>query len=71
MNAMFAITKWSQDQYTRTMYQKDKEKKRYKSPHYIPYKKINTPLNKKSYANSPPEYMTTLIPKTTSPFCHE
>ena len=24
-----------------------------------------------SYANSPPKYMTTLIPKTTSHFCHE
>ena len=24
-----------------------------------------------SYANSPPKYMTTLIPKTIPPFCHE
>ena len=38
MNTMFAINKWSQDQCTRTMYLKDKEKKRYKSPHYIPQK---------------------------------
>ena len=38
INTRFAITKWSQDQCTRTMYQKDKEKKRYKSPHYIPKK---------------------------------
>ena len=32
----------------------------------------NTPPNKNiSYTNSPPKYMTTLIPKTTFPFCHE
>ena len=24
-----------------------------------------------SYANSPPKYVTTLIPKTTPPFCHK
>ena len=35
---MFAITKWSQNQCTRDKYLKDKEKKRYKSPHYIPQK---------------------------------
>ena len=38
MNTMFAITKWSQDQCTRIMYLKEKEKKRDKSPHYISQK---------------------------------
>ena len=38
MNTRFAITRWSQGQCTRTKYLKDKEKKRYKSPHYIPKK---------------------------------
>jgi len=28
-------------------------------------------LTKMSYTNSPPKYMTTLIPKTTPLFCHE
>ena len=45
-NTIFAITKWSQDRCTIIMYLKEKEKKRYKSPHYIPHKKINTPPNK-------------------------
>ena len=50
---------------------KEKKRKDTKSPHYIPQKE-NTPPNKKiSYINSPPKNMTTLIPKTTSPFCHE
>ena len=31
----------------------------------------NTPPIKKSYTNSPPKYMITLISKTTSPFSHE
>ena len=39
MKTKFAITWWSQDQCTRTMYLKDKERKRYKSPHYVPKKK--------------------------------
>ena len=39
MKTKFAITWWPQDQCTRTMYLKDKERKRYKSPHYIPKKK--------------------------------
>ena len=54
------------------MYLKSKEKKRYKSPHYIPHKQT-LPLTKISisYTNSPPKTMTTLIPKTTPPFCHE
>ena len=44
---MNAITKWSQDQCTRTKYLKVKENKRYKSPHCIPQKnKKITPLNK-------------------------
>ena len=71
MKTKFAITWWSQDQCTRTMYLKDKERKSYKSPHYIPKKKKSLPLTKLSYANSPPEYMTILIPKATPPFCHE
>ena len=58
------------------MYLKEKEKRRYKNPHYIPKNKKNknknTPPNKNiSYTNSPSKYMTTLIPKTTPPFCHE
>ena len=73
MKTKFAITWWSQDQCTRTMYLKDKERKRYKSPHYVPKKKKKKilPLTKVSYANFPPKYMTTLIPKTTLHFCHE
>ena len=52
----------------RTMYLKRKDSK---SPHYIPQKE-NTPPNKNiSYTNSSPKNMTTLIAKTTSPFCHE
>ena len=53
------------------MYPKDKEKKDTKvlTTSLI---EINTPSNKNvSYTNSPPKYMTTLIPKTTPPFCHE
>ena len=38
MNTKFAITKWSQDQYTRTVYLKDKEKKRYKKSSLHPSK---------------------------------
>ena len=67
---MFAITKWPQDQCTRIMYLKPKEKKRYKSPHYIPHKQNHSPT-KMFYTNSPPKYMTTLIPKNTPLFCHE
>ena len=53
----------------KTMYLKRKDTK---SPYYIPKKKKNTPPNKNiSYTNSPSKYMTTLIPKTTPPFCHE
>ena len=50
---------------------KKKEKKIYINPHYISHKNKNTSPIKKSYANSPSKYMTTFIPKTTSPFCHE
>ena len=68
MNTMFAITKWSQDQCTRIMYLNEKEKKIYKSPHYIPHKQKSLPLTKMSYTNYPPKYMTTLIPKPTPLF---
>ena len=47
---------------------KRKRRKDTSNPYYIPH--INTPPNKMSYTNSPPS-MTTLISKTTSPFCHE
>ena len=63
MNTRFAITRWPQDQCTRTRNLKDKEKKK--------IQKSSLPLTKISYTNSPPKYMTTLIPKTTPPFCHE
>ena len=60
--------------YKKIMYlkrKKRKEKKIYINPHYIPHKNKNTSPIKKSYANSPSKYMTTFIPKTTFPFCHE
>ena len=59
---MFAIIKMViRPMYKRIMYLKRKKRK-FINPHYI-LQNINTPLIKKSYANSPPKYMTTLIPK--------
>ena len=60
----------------KTGVQEAKEKKEKKStykPHYIPQKIYTLPLTKMSYANSPPKYKTTLIPKLLPlpPFCHE
>ena len=55
-NISTVYVKWSQDQYT---WGKCKRKKR----KYIPHNR-NTPSNRKiSYANFPPMYMTTFIPK--------
>ena len=51
---------------------KEKKRKDTKIPHYIHHKQNTLPLTKIiSYTNSPPNYMTTFIPKTTSPFCHK
>ena len=62
--------KWSQDQYTRCNVSKIERKKNiHTSPHYIP--QYTLPLTKISYTNPPPMSITTLISKTTSPFCHE
>ena len=44
------------------MYLKRKKRKVHKSSEH-PSKDINTPPIKKSYANTPPNYMTILIPK--------
>ena len=48
--------------YKRIMYLKRKKRKVNKSSLH-PLKDINTPLIKKSYANSPLKYMTTFNPK--------
>ena len=52
--------------YKRIMYLKRKKRKVHKFSLH-PSKDTNTPPIKKSYANSPPKYITTLIPKTTPP----
>ena len=44
---MFAITSGHKTDLQKIMYLKEKEKKRYISPHYIPQKYKNTPPNKK------------------------
>ena len=53
----FDITKWSQDRCTKTMYLKDKEKKRYKKSSLHPSKRNILPLTKISisYTNSSPK----------------
>ena len=48
--------------YKKIMYLKRKKRKVHKSSLH-PSKDINTSPIKKSYANSPPKYMTTLNPK--------
>ena len=67
---MFAITKWSHDQCTRDNVSKIERKEKIQKSSLHPLKK-SLLLTKVSYANSPSKYMTTLIPKTTSPFCYE
>ena len=69
---MFAITKWSQDQYTKDNVSKTERKEKIHKSLLHPSRNETLPLIKRSYAaNSPPKYMTTLIPKTTPPFCHK
>ena len=46
MNTRFTITKWSQDQCTRTKYLKDKEKKKIQK--VLTTSLINIPLTQKS-----------------------
>ena len=64
------MSKWSQDQYTRCDVSQieRKGKKNTSKPHYIPQ------CARSPYQKSPiltlPLTMTTLITKTTSPFCH-
>ena len=72
INTKFAITRWSRDQKTRdTISKRERKENIYKSSLHLSLKMKTLPLTKMSYTNSPPKYMTTLIPKTTPPFFHE
>ena len=64
------MSKWSQDQYTRcNVFEIERKEKNTSNPHYVP--QYTLPLTKISYTNPPSTSMTTLISKTTPPFCHE
>ena len=65
------VYKWSQDLMYKNNVSKKKEKKRYILSSLYPSKNINTPPNKNGPILTLPIRMTTLISKTTSPFCHE
>ena len=64
------MSKWSQDQYIRcNVSEIERKGKHTVNPHYI--SQCTLPLTKISYTNPPPTSMTTLIYKTTPPFCHK
>ena len=69
------VYKWSQDlMYKNNVFKKErKEKKRYiiSSLHTSKEKDNNTPPNTMIQKLTLPLRVTTLISKTTSPFCHE